>query len=79
MRESDVQSIVRGDSELEVTKTQDVDLEIDGIEVKTKAGVVILGNFNEAIVLGKNELRCWNVGIPRSDWRFFPSSYNVYH
>ena len=45
-----------------VTKPQDVDLEIDGIEVKTKARVVIHGNFNEGIVLGKEEeLRCWNV------------------
>ena len=51
----------RGDSEPEVTKPQNVDLEIDGIEVKTKARVVIHGNFNEGVVLGKEELRCWNV------------------
>ena len=61
LRESGVQRVTRGDSELEVTKPQDVDLEIDGIEVKTKARVVIHGNFNEGIVLGKEELRCWNV------------------
>ena len=61
LRESGVQRVTRGDSELEVTKPQDVDLEIDGIEVKTKARVVIHGNFNEGIVLGKEQLRCWNV------------------
>ena len=40
LRESGVQRVTRGDSELEVTKPQDVDLEIDGIEVKTKARVI---------------------------------------
>ena len=38
-----------------------MDLVLDGVHMKTRVAVVLQGQLKEGVVLGKEQLRCWNI------------------
>ena len=63
LREEPIRRIKGRENEqwLEVSSPVSMDLVLDGVHMKTRVAVVLQGQLKEGVVLGKEQLRCWNI------------------